>query len=155
MNKGQNIKVLVVCLGNICRSPTGEAVMRAKINEMGLAIDVDSAGTSGYHIGAKPDRRSAQAAAKRGISFDGIYSRQVNQQDFEQFDYILAADESNLTDLMAMCPKQHQHKLSLYLSHGDSDYTEIPDPYYGGARGFELVLDLIEQASEAFLHKIG
>lgn len=154
MNQREKIKVLVVCLGNICRSPTAEAVLRAKVEAAGLPVEVDSAGTSGWHQGEKPDKRSAATAAKRGISFDGIYSRQVVEQDFEYFDYILAADHSNLSNLKDICPAEHQHKLSLFLSHGDSDYEEIPDPYYGGDQGFELVLDLIEEASEAFLAKV-
>lgn len=153
MVRGSPIKVLVVCLGNICRSPTGEAVLRAKAQALGVNVEVDSCGTSGYHAGEAPDRRSAATAKKRGISFAGITSRQVRQEDFEHFDYILAADRSNMVDLQEICPVEHEHKLSLFLSHGDSDYSEIPDPYYGGEQGFETVLDLIEQASEAFLQK--
>lgn len=148
------VKVLVVCLGNICRSPTGEAVLRAKAQALGVNIQVDSAGTSGYHVGARPDARSAQTGASRGISFAGIYSRQINQNDFAHFDYILAADKQNLADLQAECPAEYQHKLSLFLSHCDSEHEEIPDPYYGGEQGFELVFDLIERACEGFLVKL-
>ena len=150
----KNIKVLVVCMGNICRSPTGEAVLRAKIEQQGLAIEVDSAGTIGHHQGDLPDSRSAQAGKRRGFSFKGIRSRKFVATDFADFDYILAADNDNLNDLKAQCPNHHQHKLSLFLSHGECDFDEIPDPYYGGENGFELVLDLIEQASDAFLAKI-
>lgn len=154
MNNKLKIRILVVCMGNICRSPTCEAVLRAKADKLGLNIEVDSAGTIGYHQGNPPDSRSKAVANQRGFSFKGITSRKVVANDFDDFDYILAADEANLTDLQDHCPNHHQHKLSLFLAHGDSDFSEIPDPYYGGDRGFELVLDLIEQASEAILQKL-
>ncbi len=144
-------KILVVCMGNICRSPTGEAVMKAKSEELGLDVTVDSAGTIGYHEGGLPDERARAAGEKRGYSFSGMFARKITDSDFEDFDYILAADNANLEDLMLRCPKHLQHKVSLFLSHSDSSYEEIPDPYYGGERGFELVLDLIESASEQFL----
>ena len=153
MTQDSKPKVLVVCMGNICRSPTGEAVLRAKAAELGVDIEVDSAGTIGFHKGNPPDPRSRAAAEARGISLDGIMSRKVAKQDFEYFTHILAADKANLADLKAECPAEHRHKLSLFLSHGDSDYSEVPDPYYGGDNGFELVLDLIEQASDAFLRQ--
>ncbi|MEI8655756.1 low molecular weight protein-tyrosine-phosphatase [Vibrio sp. Hal054] len=144
-------KILVVCMGNICRSPTGEAVLRSKAEQLGVDIEVDSAGTIGYHQGALPDKRARAAGERRGYSFSGMLARKVTKRDFEDFDYILAADHENLEDLMLMCPKQLQYKLSLFLSHGESNYEEIPDPYYGGDQGFELVLDLVEEASEQFL----
>ena len=150
----KKIKVLVVCMGNICRSPTGEAVLKAKALAQGLNVEVDSAGTIGFHEGSPPDPRSTQTANRKGYSFKGIRSRKVVLQDFADFDYILAADQDNLDDLQSICPNHHRHKLSLFLSHGQSDYTEIPDPYYGGDNGFELVLGLIEQASDALLQKI-
>jgi protein-tyrosine phosphatase len=145
-------KILVVCMGNICRSPTGEAVLKAKAHKLGLDVVVDSAGTIGYHQGNPPDSRSQQAANLRGYSFKGMQSRKVVAQDFVDFDYILAADNANMADLMAACPAEYQYKLSLFLSHSDSGYTEIPDPYYGGDNGFGLVLDLIEQASDSILN---
>ncbi|MCL9782638.1 low molecular weight phosphotyrosine protein phosphatase [Vibrio sp. S4M6] len=148
-------KILVVCMGNICRSPTGEAVLRTKASEMGIAVEVDSAGTIAYHTGNPPDERARAAGEQRGYSFSGMRARQIARDDFENFDIILAADESNLSDLMRQCPKEYQTKLSLFLSHGDSDYREIPDPYYGGDDGFELVLDLIENASEHILQTLG
>ncbi|MCJ8271988.1 MAG: low molecular weight phosphotyrosine protein phosphatase [Psychrosphaera sp.] len=141
-------------MGNICRSPTGEAVLKAKVRQQGLNVEVDSAGTIGFHDGSPPDSRSEQTANRKGYSFKGIRSRKVVMQDFDEFDYILAADQANLDDLQSLCPNHHQHKLSLFLSHGECDYTEIPDPYYGGDNGFELVLGLIEQASDALLKKI-
>jgi protein-tyrosine phosphatase len=157
IEKATNIKktrILVVCMGNICRSPTGEAVLKAKIQQLGLAIEVDSAGTIGHHQGNPPDSRSEEAGKRRGFSFKGIRSRKIVADDFADFDYILAADNENLSDLKAQCPNHYRYKLSLFLSHGQCDFDEIPDPYYGGERGFELVLDLIEKASDAFLAKI-
>lgn len=147
-------KLLVVCMGNICRSPTGEAVLRAKAKELGISVEVDSAGTIGYHAGNPPDARSMQAGKQRGYSFKGMRSRKVTVGDFDEFDMVLAADKANLADLLDICPTEHRHKVSLFLSHGDSDYDEIPDPYYGGDAGFELVLDLIEDASEMILKKL-
>ncbi|HDM8228376.1 TPA: low molecular weight phosphotyrosine protein phosphatase [Vibrio campbellii] len=147
-------KLLVVCMGNICRSPTGEAVLRAKAKELGISVEVDSAGTIGYHAGNSPDARSMQAGKQRGYSFKGMRSRKVTVGDFDEFDMVLAADKANLADLLDICPTEHRHKVSLFLSHGDSDYDEIPDPYYGGDAGFELVLDLIEDASEVILKKL-
>ncbi|MBL4283330.1 low molecular weight phosphotyrosine protein phosphatase [Vibrio fluvialis] len=138
-------------MGNICRSPTGEAVLKAKAQGLGLDIEIDSAGTIGYHQGNSPDPRARSAGEKRGYSFAGMRARKVRDSDFEQFDLILAADRDNLLELQQRCPKQYQHKLALFLSYGHSDYDEIPDPYYGGENGFELVLDLIEDASEQLL----
>jgi protein-tyrosine phosphatase len=147
-------KILVICMGNICRSPTGEAVLKAKAQALDLNIIVDSAGTIGYHAGNPPDPRSVQAGINRGYNFSGMQSRQVTISDFEDFDYILAADKSNLSDLIELCPSHLHYKLSLFLSHGDSDHIEVPDPYYGGENGFELVLDLIEEATIKFLTKL-
>ena len=143
--------MLVVCLGNICRSPTGEAILRAKALQKNVELEVDSAGTAAYHTGNPPDERSQAAALKRGYSFKGIRARQIEQGDFEYFDLILAADKQNLADLKALCPAHLQYKLTLFLSYGASDVDQIPDPYYGGDNGFEQVLDLIEDASDALL----
>ncbi|EGQ9063564.1 low molecular weight phosphotyrosine protein phosphatase [Vibrio parahaemolyticus] len=147
-------RILVVCMGNICRSPTGEAVLRAKAGELGVDVDIDSAGTIGYHTGNTPDSRAMEAGKQRGYSFKGMRARQVSVQDFEDFDLVLAADKANLADLLDICPAEHRHKVSLFLSHSNSSYDEIPDPYYGGDDGFELVLDLIEEASVAVLQKL-
>lgn len=147
-------KILVVCMGNICRSPTGEAVLKHKAKVLGIDLTIDSAGTIGYHSGDKPDNRSVKAGEKRGYSFKGQYSRKVKHSDFTEFDLILAADKQNLADLQASCPNDHQHKLKLFLSFADSQYDEVPDPYYGAGDGFELVLDLIEDASDKLLTKI-
>ncbi len=147
-------KVLVVCMGNICRSPTGEAVLRAKAQELGLSVKLDSAGTIGFHAGKAPDPRAKSAGEERGYSFKGIKARKVKVKDFEKFDMVLAADRANLADLLDICPPEHSDKVSLFLSHSNSDYDEIPDPYYGGAGGFELVLDLVEEAADAILKKL-
>lgn len=143
-----------MCLGNICRSPTGEAVLKAKVAKRGMDIEVDSAGTIGYHTGNPPDSRSQAAGVKRGYSFKGIKSRQVTASDFEYYDLILAADKSNLADLIALCPEHLHYKISLFLSYGNSDIDEIPDPYYGGENGFEQVIDLIEAASDTLLDSL-
>ncbi|MGY3686430.1 low molecular weight protein-tyrosine-phosphatase [Vibrio coralliilyticus] len=154
MNNIKKPSILVVCMGNICRSPTGEAILRAKAEQMGVDVEVDSAGTIGYHQGNPPDPRSKAAGEQRGYSFKGIRSRKVVDSDFEHFDLILAADRDNLADLKAQCPSQYQEKLRLFLSFGEAGEEEIPDPYYGGDKGFELVLDLIEEASEKLLRSL-
>ncbi|MEZ9882637.1 low molecular weight protein-tyrosine-phosphatase [Vibrio splendidus] len=147
-------KILVVCMGNICRSPTGEAVLRKKAQQLDIDVVVDSAGTIGFHQGNPPDSRSKSAGENRGYSFKGITSRKVVMNDFDEFDLILAADQANLDDLTNQCPAHLQYKLALFLSFGESQYQEIPDPYYGEGNGFELVLDLIEESSEAILRSI-
>ena len=148
-----HISVLMVCLGNICRSPTAEAVLRAQVNAAGLGdyITVDSAGTSDWHMGEAPDVRSMQAATTRLYDLSSQRSRQILSLDFEEFDYILAMDKQNLRDLCAHCPIDHQHKIELLLSYGNTGWTEVPDPYNTGTEGFELVLDLVEVACSAFL----
>lgn len=148
-------KVLIVCLGNICRSPTAEAVLKAKAKTRSIDIEIDSAGTINNHQGKGPDKRSMAAGARRGYSFKGIVSRPVNDQDFEYFDYILAADQQNKRDLLARCPEQYKEKIDLFLAFSDVPEIEIPDPYYGGEQGFELVLDLLDIASDQLLDKIG
>ncbi|MEZ8283674.1 protein-tyrosine-phosphatase [Vibrio splendidus] len=147
-------KILVVCMGNICRSPTGEAVLRKKAQQMDIDVTVDSAGTIGFHQGNPPDSRSKSAGENRGYSFKGVTSRKVVMNDFDEFDLILAADKANLDDLTNQCPAHLQYKLALFLSFGESQYQEIPDPYYGEGNGFELVLDLIEESSEAILRSM-
>ncbi len=145
------IKVLVVCMGNICRSPTGEVVLRAKAARLGCQLEVDSAGTIDYHQGATPDSRAQTTGVTRGYDFSGIKARPIVADDFAYFDYILAADKHNLADLTRQCPTQYRHKLKLYLEFGSTEDMEIPDPYYGGENGFEVVLDLIEDASDGFI----
>ncbi|WP_155804942.1 low molecular weight protein-tyrosine-phosphatase [Photobacterium halotolerans] len=140
--------VLLVCMGNICRSPTAEAVLRAKAVKAGVEVEIDSAGTIGYHEGKRPDSRSRAAGEARGYSFEGIRARQIAVGDFDKFDLILVADRQNLSDLTAICPAEHLSKLSLLLAFADAEEDEVPDPYYGGEEGFEYVLDLIEAAAD-------
>lgn len=148
------MRILVVCMGNICRSPTMEAVLKQKAQRMGVEVEIDSAGTIAYHQGNPPDSRSREHGEKRGYAFSTITARQVKQVDFDYFDLILCADKHNLADLQAICPTSHQHKLGLFLKYGNLGYQEVPDPYYGGANGFELVLDLVEDAADGLLKSV-
>ncbi len=144
------MKILFVCLGNICRSPTAEGVFRAvAARELpDLTLTVDSAGTAGYHIGEPPDRRTREAAARRGYDLSGLRARMVEPGDFETFDLILAMDRQNLRTLERRSPAQARERLRLFLEFAPgSDVLEVPDPYYGGQNGFEHVLDLIEAAA--------
>ncbi|MCH7816199.1 MAG: low molecular weight phosphotyrosine protein phosphatase [Proteobacteria bacterium] len=150
------IHVLMVCLGNICRSPTAHGVMVKCIENKGLSdyIKVDSAGTGDYHIGASPDRRAIEVAAARGYSLQAFKARQVEASDYPRFNYILAMDRTNLKELRARCPRAHLPKLQLLLDYGQSSHESVPDPYYSGAAGFQLVLDLVEEACERLLEHI-
>lgn len=147
------MRVLFVCLGNICRSPTAEGVLRHKLREAGLhgRIEVDSAGTGDWHVGKTPDRRTRLAAQRRGYELDALRARQVSPQDFASFDLILAMDASNLQHLQRLRPSQGKAELDLFLRRYRLALDEVPDPYYGGEDGFERVLDLIEQACDALL----
>ncbi len=156
MNSNKKTKVLFVCLGNICRSPTAHGVFETLLQQQGLAdrIHVDSAGTAAYHIGNPPDKRSIQAAASRGYSLSHLRARQVVREDFEEYDYILAMDNENLANLNDLRPKQYAGHLGLFLAFGQCTESEVPDPYYGGAEGFSQVLDLVENASFGLLMSI-
>ncbi len=147
----QKPKILFVCLGNICRSPTAEAVFRHKAKDAGLDVFIDSAGTGAWHQGETPDPRAMAAGKSRGYDFAGQTARAVQDIDFEDFDYILAMDRKNLTHLMDRAPKSSQARLRLFLDFSQQNMDEVPDPYYGGANGFEHVLDLIEDASEGLI----
>lgn len=146
--------VLFVCLGNICRSPSAEAVFIKKAADHGLKIDIDSAGTAGYHKGAAPDTRSQAVGEQRGYNFKGLKCRKVVEQDFEKYDYILGMDNENVANLLAICPEEFQHKVALFLSFSESQEQEVPDPYYGGKGGFEYVLDLIEQGADGLVQHL-
>jgi len=157
MNKREKpIKVLMVCLGNICRSPTVHAVFSKLVSDSGLStvIEVDSAGTGDYHIGEKPDKRSRSAAKSRGYDLSGMRARQVQAGDFEKFDYILAMDDNNFSDLLARCPPELRYKVQMFMEFTDNNYMSVPDPYYSGVDGFELVLNLAEEASQGLLEHI-
>jgi protein-tyrosine phosphatase len=145
------VRILFVCMGNICRSPTAEGVMRHLLAERGLdgEIEVQSAGTGGWHAGNPPDARSTAAARERGITLQGE-ARQVTTSDFEDFDLLVAMDRDNLEDLRAIAPPGTEHKLRMLVADG----RDVPDPYYGGPRGFEDVLDLVQAASEDLLDEL-
>jgi len=145
------MKILFVCMGNICRSPTVEGVFRAKLEEHPeLAhVEVDSCGTHAYHVNEPPDPRSVEAAARRGIDLSLLRARAVSDSDFEVFDLILAMDQDNLDILIRMSDSVHHDKVRLFLND-----AEMPDPYYGGASGFELALDLAEQGSISLIKSI-
>lgn len=149
--------ILFVCLGNICRSPTAEGVFRARAARAGLAdhLEIDSAGTGDWHVGHPPDRRAIAAAASRGYDLAGLRARQVATSDFHRFGWILAMDHANLRDLAALRPRAFEGHLGLFLDVApELDVREVPDPYYGGADGFERVLDLIETASDALIERV-
>jgi len=140
-------------MGNICRSPSAEAVFRHKADEKGLKLTIDSAGTIGSHAREKPDKRAQKAGIARGYSFDKIKARKVTVEDFEKFDMILAMDKQNVRDLRKVAPSQLTDKIKLFLEFSENfEDTEVPDPYYGGARGFQYVLDLVEDASDGLIN---
>jgi protein-tyrosine phosphatase len=153
------VRLLFVCMGNICRSPTAEGVMRSLLREQGLedAVEVDSAGTGDWHLGAAPDARATAAARARGITLEGA-ARAVAPRDFEDYDLILAADRRNLRDLQAVAPRSARARMHLLrefdpASEGAPD-LDVPDPYYGGDDGFEHVLDLVEAACRGLLDRL-
>lgn len=145
-------KILFVCLGNICRSPTAEAVFTAKAIKAGHQhLLIDSAGTGGWHQGHPADERATRHAAKRGFDLTPLRARKVIDDDFEKFDLILAMDKQNQRDLLNIAPASAKHKIKLFLTFGTMSEKEVPDPYYGGEKGFEHVLDLIEDASDGLI----
>jgi protein-tyrosine phosphatase len=153
----KTINILFVCMGNICRSPTAEGVFRRLVQNAGLEhkLHIDSAGTHDYHIGKSPDRRASASALQRGYDLSALRGRQVSERDFHEFDYILAMDNENLANLQRISPPGHAAKLSLFLEFSTNfSESEVPDPYYGGAQGFEHVLDLVEDAARGLLLKL-
>jgi protein-tyrosine phosphatase len=151
------IKVLFVCTGNICRSPTAEGVFRALVAAEGLGdrIATDSAGTHGYHIGAPPDQRSSAAARRRGVVLDDLRARKVSVADFDEFDLVLAMDRSHHDILARLCPKGREGRLALFMDFAPGwGIKDVPDPYYGGADGFERVLDMIEAGAHGVLTRL-
>jgi len=157
MNTEKRVKVLFVCMGNICRSPTAEGIFSKQVQEAGLTdvIGIDSAGTHAYHIGEAPDSRSQKTALKRGYDLSSQKARRVSAEDFTVFDYVLAMDRDNQQGLQAICPVGAEYKLHLFLSFAPNlEHDEVPDPYYGGSMGFERVLDMIEEAAAGLLQDI-
>lgn len=152
----EQVKVLFVCMGNICRSPTAEGVFRRHVEKNNLSdrILIDSAGTHAYHVGNPPDQRSQDAAIKRDINLSDLRARCVGADDFLEFDYVLAMDKSNVNNLLSVCPDGYEDRLHLFLTFSDSSEREVPDPYYGQGRGFEVVLNLVEDAATGLLKHI-
>ena len=151
------VKVLFVCLGNICRSPTAEGVFTALVDREGLTdlVSVDSAGTGDWHVGDQPDRRAQAAAKARGYDLSMQRARQIKEMDFWDFDYVIAMDSQNHSDLSMMAPTNAQDRIRMFLSFAPKEgVTDVPDPYYGGANGFDHVLDLVEAASLGLLQEI-
>lgn len=151
------IKVLFVCMGNICRSPTAEGVFRKLLRERALEarVEVDSAGTHGYHVGEAPDPRTQRAAAARGYDLSSIRARKVAAQDLEYFDLVLAMDRNNLEVLRRLCPPELADRLDLFMRYARNfDDDEVPDPFYGLGHGFDLVIDMVEDASLGLLDEL-
>jgi protein-tyrosine phosphatase len=156
LSQGKRIRVLFICLGNICRSPTAEGVFRRYVSEARLEehIEIDSAGTGDYHVGEPPDERARAAALQRGYDIGGLRARQVRASDFEEFDYVLAMDEQNRRMLERLSPPDYVHKVRLFTEFSSRGAVPVPDPYFGGARGFEHVLDIIEDAAAGLLREL-
>jgi protein-tyrosine phosphatase len=150
-------RVLFVCMGNICRSPTAEGVLKKLLVERapGLDVQVDSAGTHGYHTGDAPDARACRAAERRGVDLKGLRARQVTAADFGHFELVLAMDEQNRAFLLEACPVEYRARVRLFLEFAPHlTRREVPDPYYGGSTGFEHVLDLVEEAAAGLIEHL-
>jgi len=152
----EKTRVLFVCLGNICRSPSAEGVFRQVVQRAGLEdrIVIDSCGTGDWHVGKAPDSRAIEAARRRGIDISDLRARQFRSDDLDRFDYVLVMDRQNLADVRDVWRQSGGTEPALFLGFGSSGHTEVPDPYYGGDQGFEHVLDLINEASEGLLGHI-
>ena len=152
----EKVSVLFVCMGNICRSPTAEGVFRKVVEDAGLveSIHIDSAGTHAFHTGEPPDRRAQAAASSRGYTLSDLRARRIEDEDFTEFEYIVAMDDDNLVNLQERATDDASSNLVLFLEFIESNESEVPDPYYGGATGFERVLDLVEEASQGLLEHI-
>lgn len=150
------MRVLFVCLGNICRSPTAEGVFRRELAAAGLAhrVEVDSCGIAGWHVGKAPDARSTAAARRRGIDLSDLRARQLAPDDYQRFDYLLAMDHDNLAALQAQQPAACRAHVGLFLDFAGHSDRAVPDPYYGGEQGFEEVLDLVEAASRGLVDEL-
>lgn len=151
------VKVMFVCMGNICRSPTAHGVFRKMVQDEGYADDIyiESSGTHAYHVGETPDQRAQQTAFGRGIDLTDLRAQKVKSTDFQNFDYILAMDHDNFAILSSSCPAEHRNKLHMFLDFAEGvSIREVPDPYYGGASGFDHVFDLVEAGSRGLLQDI-
>ncbi|MDC1186534.1 low molecular weight phosphotyrosine protein phosphatase [Crocinitomicaceae bacterium] len=150
------MKILMVCLGNICRSPLADALLRKKVDELGLNIEVDSAGTSDYHIGGEPDKRTQENALNHGLDMSFLRARQFTKKDFDTFDLIYVMDKSNESNVLSLTTNSnHKDKVKLILDLlDDTKYNEVPDPYYGGEQGFETVYTILDQATNKILEEI-
>ncbi len=156
MTRKPKISVLFVCMGNICRSPTAEGVFRHFVQEAGLVdrIRIDSAGTHAYHTNEPADRRASAAAERRGYSLANMRARRVSEEDFDEFDFIIAMDQLNHVTLVDQADAEYHDKIHLFLEFASGPEDDVPDPYYGGAKGFERVLDLVEDASRGLLETL-
>jgi len=157
MSQSTKVKVLFVCMGNICRSPTAQGVFRYLVAEAGLEarIEIDSAGTHGYHVGEPPDERATETALARGVDIGDLRARRAEPEDFLYYDYILAMDQDNYHSLARICPRGMERKLLLLMDYApDLRRREVPDPYYGGQQGFDQVFDLVEAAARGLLADI-
>ncbi len=153
----EKIRVLFVCMGNICRSPTAEGVFAALVQSEDIddRFEIDSAGTHAYHVGDAPDLRAQKAAKDRGVDLSKLRARKVIVGDYQDFDYLLVMDDDNYEIVMEFCPEEHKHKVKHFLEYAPHLETrEVPDPYYGGSYGFERVLDMVEDASLGFLNTV-
>jgi len=157
METSDKHKILFVCMGNICRSPSAEGILKNKVKTESIDKEffIDSCGTHGYHEGQGPDSRSIEVALARGIDIRDQISRKIKTKDFEFFDFILVMDSNNLEFLKNISDPIYHHKILLFLEFSQgSDYIEVPDPYYGGDSGFELVLDLLDEAAEGLINHL-
>lgn len=147
------MKIMMVCLGNICRSPLAEGILQHKINKLGLDWEVASSGTAGYHVGALPDSRSMEVAQRNGVDISYQRSQQFNPSQLDEYDFILAMDIQNYEDILSYCATEKQRqKVQLIMDYGDDpNVQEVPDPYYGGQDGFTNVYDMLNEATEGFL----
>jgi len=153
----EKIRVLFVCMGNICRSPTAEGVFAALVQSENIddRFEIDSAGTHAYHVGDAPDLRAQKAAKDRGVDLSKLRARKVIVGDYQDFDYLLVMDDDNYEIVMEFCPEEYKHKVKHFLEYAPHLETrEVPDPYYGGSYGFERVLDMVEDASLGFLNTV-
>lgn len=151
------MKILFVCTGNICRSPTADAILRQRVAAMDLPWSVDSAGTHGYHVGDPPDRRAIDYAALRGVDMTALRARRINERDYAAFDLILAMDRSHFEILQRQSPLEQRHKIRLFLEESGlsgSAGDDVPDPYYGALEGFQAVFDLLEKGIDALIPRL-